>query len=60
MANTTTLTEQEKSIVLDALSLKAASVKRFINAQVAGSPMAKAGYDTLADIESTMTKVGQL
>lgn len=57
---TPVLNEQDKSIVLDALSLKAASVKRFVNAQIAGSPMAKAGYDTLADIEAVITKVGQL
>jgi hypothetical protein len=60
MSNPAVFTEPEKAIIIDSLNLKIASVKRFINAQAAGSPMAKAGYDTLADLDSILTKVGKL
>lgn len=60
MANSEVLTQQEKAIILDALKLKAASVQRFINQQADGSPMAKAGYETAADIDRVITKVGSL
>lgn len=59
MSNTV-LTEDEKAVVLEAMRLKAASVQRFINSQIAGSPMAKAGHDTMSQLQSVISKVAKL
>lgn len=60
MAENTVLTEAVKATILDAIKLKVASVRRFVNQHPDGSPMAKAGYDTLAELERVITLVAKL